>query len=49
MFAKGLILLIESTAVLIALLTEEMSLWMDVLRLPRVVSMKLVIWNRRVR
>jgi len=49
MSAKGLTLLIASTAVLIALLTEVTSFWMDVLRLPRVVSMKFVICESGVR
>lgn len=49
MSAKGLTLLIPSTAVLMALLTEVTSLWMDVLRLPRVVWRKLLICDGRVK
>ena len=49
MSAKGLTAFIPSIADLIALLTEAMSFWMDVLRPPRVVSMKLVICDSGVR
>src|SRR5258705_4595676 len=49
MSAKGLTLLIASMAVLIALLTEVTSSWMDVLSLPRVDSIKSVICDGRIR
>lgn len=46
MFPKGLTLLIPSIALLIALLTEVTSFWMDVLMLPRVVWRKLEIYEK---
>ena len=45
MSAKGLTLLIPSMAVLIALFTEVMSFWMDVLRLLRVLWTKSEIYG----